>query len=225
MKQWVRYSTGDRRVGFGLLQDEGILEYSGDLFGDYQPLGNTLCREDCTLLCPCAPSKVIGLWNNFRALGAKIGKAAPLHPLYFIKAPSALSGPEDAIKRPSTYQGKILFEGKLGVVIGRACRDVGSDQASRYIFGYTCVNDVTAAEILSESADFEQWTRAKSFDTFCCLGPVIASDFDPSQASIITKLNGVERQNYPASDMIFSPTQIVSCISRDMSLLPGDVIT
>ena len=224
MKHWARYRMADQRICFGLLHGDDILEYCGDMFGDKQPSGIAVRKADCTLLSPCVPSKILGLWNNSRALGAKIGKAAPIHPLYFIKAPSALSGPGDTIKRPRSYEGKILFEGELGVVIGRVCKDVTPDQASGYIFGYTCVNDVTAAEILPESADFEQWARAKSFDTFCCLGPVIASEFDPSQASIVTRMNDVERQNYPASDLIFSATQIVSRISQDMSLLPGDVI-
>jgi 2-keto-4-pentenoate hydratase/2-oxohepta-3-ene-1,7-dioic acid hydratase in catechol pathway len=224
MKHWARFRLADQRVGFGLLQADAIIEYVGDFFGEKKPTGITHQKTQYTLLNPCMPSKIMGLWNNFRALGAKIGKAAPIHPLYFIKASSALAGPGDTIQRPKSYSGKIVFEGELGVVIGRVCKDVSPERAADYVFGYTCVNDVTAAEIFPENADFEQWTRAKSYDTFGILGPVIASEFDPAPVNIVTHLDGVERQNYPVSDMIFAPTQIVSRISQDMTLLPGDVI-
>jgi len=224
MKRWARFRRSDGHIGFGLLQGEGIDECSGDLFGECKPTGTRIPLPDCTLLSPCVPSKIIGLWNNFHALAARIEKAEPVHPLYFIKATSSLAGPGDMIKRPHSYQGKIVYEGELGVVIGRRCKEVTPEQAPDYIFGYTCVNDVTAADHFKESADFEQWTRAKSYDTFGVLGPVIAADLDVSKLHVVTALDGVERQNYPIADMIFSPSQIVSRISQDMSLLPGDVI-
>jgi 2-keto-4-pentenoate hydratase/2-oxohepta-3-ene-1,7-dioic acid hydratase in catechol pathway len=221
---WARFRRSNDSVGFGVVHGETIAEYAGDLFATCKPTGSTAPTSSYALLSPCVPSKIIGLWNNFHALAAKIGKAEPIHPLYFIKSPSALAGPGDVIKRPSGYQGKIVFEGELGIVIGRLCKEVTAERASDYIFGYTCVNDVTAADHFKESADFEQWTRAKSYDTFGVVGPVIATDLDVSKVSVITRLDGVERQNYPVSDMIFSPAAIVSRISQDMSLLPGDVI-
>src|SRR5205823_11764005 len=98
------------------------------------------------------------------------------------------------------------------------------EEAEKYIVGYTWVNDVTAAEVLNEDGNFAQWCRSKGYDTFGCLGPFIATGFDWSQARVITRLNGVERQNYALSDMIFSPAEQVSRISHDMTLLPGDVI-
>jgi 2-keto-4-pentenoate hydratase/2-oxohepta-3-ene-1,7-dioic acid hydratase in catechol pathway len=109
-------------------------------------------------------------------------------------------------------------------VIGRRCKDVSQSDAGSAIFGYTCVNDVTAADVLNENADFTQWCRSKSYDTFGCLGPVIATALDWEHARVITRLDGNERQNYPLSDMIFSPLHLVSQISHDMTLLPGDVI-
>jgi 2-keto-4-pentenoate hydratase/2-oxohepta-3-ene-1,7-dioic acid hydratase in catechol pathway len=224
MKHWARYRRADRSVGFGLMQGETIAEYSGDLFGQCKPTGGKLTLADCTLLSPCVPSKIIGLWNNFHALGAKIGKAPPIHPLYFIKATSALAGPGDTIRRPNFYPGKIYYEGELGIVIGKLCKEIPPEKAANYVFGYTCVNDVTAGELFKENPDFEQWTRAKSYDTFGVLGPVIASGLDPAETRVVTRLDDVERQNYPVSDMIFSPLQIVSRISQDMTLLPGDVI-
>jgi 2-keto-4-pentenoate hydratase/2-oxohepta-3-ene-1,7-dioic acid hydratase in catechol pathway len=221
---WARFRAADGRNGFGALQDQLIAEYAGEMFGLAEPTGAVIALASCTLLSPCLPSKIIGLWNNFHALGAKIGKAAPAHPLYFIKASTALAGPGEPIRRPRAYPGKVCYEGELGIVIGRRCQDVSADRAAEFIFGYTCVNDVTAVELLKENGDFEQWCRAKSYDTFGCLGPVIATRLEWSQARVITRLDGVERQNYPLSDMIFSPPEVVSRISQDMSLLPGDVI-
>ena len=117
-----------------------------------------------------------------------------------------------------------MFEGELGIVIGKRCRAVDEADAASYIFGYTCVNDVTAAEILNKDPGFAQWTRAKSFDTFGVFGPVIATDVDPSKLVVRTILNDQERQNYPVADAIFAPAKLVSLISHDLTLEPGDVI-
>jgi 2-keto-4-pentenoate hydratase/2-oxohepta-3-ene-1,7-dioic acid hydratase in catechol pathway len=118
----------------------------------------------------------------------------------------------------------VVYEGELGIVIGKRCTAVAVADAPGYIFGYTCINDVTAAEILNKDATFAQWSRAKSFDTFGVFGPVIATGLDPSALVVRTILNGQERQNYPVADMIFSPLQLVSLISQDMTLEAGDVI-
>ncbi|MGA2861244.1 MAG: fumarylacetoacetate hydrolase family protein [Steroidobacteraceae bacterium] len=224
MTRWARFKAANGRVGFGVLDVEGIMEYQGNMFERPTPTGATVPNGAFTLLSPCTPSKIIALWNNFHALGAKLGKQAPSHPLYLIKPASSVAGPGEAVKRPLAYKGKIAYEGELGIVIGRRCKDVPASGTSDYVHGYTCVNDVTAGEVLNENPDFAQWCRSKSYDTFGCLGPVIASDFDWSCARVITKLDGVERQNYPLSDMMFSPLELVSRISHDMSLLPGDVI-
>jgi len=194
------------------------------MFDAPRATGRSLSMNSFTLLSPCNPGKIVALWNNFHALAAKIGKQAPLHPLFFIKSATSVVGPHHAITRPSGYAGKIVFEGELGIVIGRPAKDVPLSIAGDYIFGYTCVNDVTAIDLLAENNDFPQWCRSKSFDTFGCLGPAIATDFKSAGANLITRLDGVERQNYPLSDMIFPPHELVSRISHDLSLLPGDVI-
>jgi 2-keto-4-pentenoate hydratase/2-oxohepta-3-ene-1,7-dioic acid hydratase in catechol pathway len=118
----------------------------------------------------------------------------------------------------------VIFEGELGIVIGKRCRAVSEADAANCIFGYTCVNDVTASEILNKDPGFAQWTRAKSFDTFGVFGPVIATGLDPSSLVVKTILNDQERQNYPVADVIFAPAALVSLISRDMTLEAGDVI-
>jgi 2-keto-4-pentenoate hydratase/2-oxohepta-3-ene-1,7-dioic acid hydratase in catechol pathway len=194
------------------------------MFDAPRATGRRLGMDAFTLLSPCAPGKIVALWNNFHALAAKIGKAAPSHPLFLIKPATSVIGPLEPIRRPAGYAGKIVFEGELGIVIGKRAKEVPQGKAGDYIFGYTCVNDVTASDVLSENGDFPQWTRSKSFDTFCCLGPVIATDFKSAGTNLTTRLDGAERQNYALSDMIFSPHELVSLISHDMSLLPGDVI-
>jgi 2-keto-4-pentenoate hydratase/2-oxohepta-3-ene-1,7-dioic acid hydratase in catechol pathway len=225
MTRWVRFRTGDGHVGFGTLHGDHVVEHSGELFASSGPTGRSLPADTVTLINPCQPSKIVALWNNFHALSAKLGKAAPNHPLFLIKPETCVIGPAEAIRRPLAYPGKIAFEGELGIVIGRRCKDISAAEATGYIFGYTCVNDVTAVEVLNENGDFAQWCRSKGYDTFGCVGPAITTDFDWAGARVVTRLDGVERQNYPLSDMILPPAELVSFISHDMTLLPGDVIS
>jgi 2-keto-4-pentenoate hydratase/2-oxohepta-3-ene-1,7-dioic acid hydratase in catechol pathway len=224
MTHWTRFRFADGRTGFGALEGDAIVEYEGDLFDHPRPTGMRVPRGAVTLLSPCEPSKIVALWNNFHALAAKLGKAVPEHPLFLIKPASSVVGTGVAIRRPAGYAGKIAYEGELGIVIGKRASRVSEEEAGDYILGYTCVNDVTASQVLDADANFAQWTRAKGCDTFGCVGPAIASAFDWRRACVVTRLDGVERQNYPLSDMVFSPAQQVARISRDMSLLPGDVI-
>ncbi len=167
---------------------------------------------------------MIALWNNFRALAAKLGNSVPTEPLYFIKGNNSYLATGQSIRMPKAYSGKVVYEGELGVVIGKTCRAISETEALRNIFGYTCINDVTAVDILNRDVTFTQWTRAKSFDTFGVFGPVVATDLDPMQLTVRTILNEQERQNYPVSDMVFPPARLVSLISQDMTLDPGDVI-
>ena len=224
MTLWARFRSVDGRVGFGMVEGDAIVECEGDLFGQWRPTGAIFHRDKFDLLAPCTPSKIIALWNNFHALAARIGKQAPRHPLFLIKPGSSLAGPGDRIERPLGYAGKIAYEGELGIVIKTRCSNVSESDAADHILGYTCVNDVTAIDLLDEDDNFAQWCRSKGCDTFGCLGPVIATSFDWHNAHVVVRLNDVERQNYPLSDMIFSPAELVSRISHDLSLLPGDVI-
>ncbi len=223
MAVWVRFADGERE-GFGMLSGETISVHEGDMFTGAKPTGEQKSLGAVRLAIPCHPSKMICLWNNFHALAAKLGVAEPAEPLYLLKAPSAFMGTGEAIRRPPSYNGKIVYEGELGIVIGKPCSNASEAQAADAIFGYTCINDVTAADIISKDPTFAQWARAKSFDTFGIFGPAIATGLDPAKLNVRTVLNGAERQNYPLSDMIFQPAALVSALSRDMTLLPGDVI-
>jgi 2-keto-4-pentenoate hydratase/2-oxohepta-3-ene-1,7-dioic acid hydratase in catechol pathway len=223
MAHWIRFER-DGTVGFGTLDHEVITLHQGDMFDHPETTGERVPLGSVRMLAPTQPSKMIALWNNFRALGAKLGVSAPEDPLYLLKASSCVTDPEATVHRPQSYAGKVAYEGELGIVIGRACKDVAEAEAESCIFGYTCVNDITAADILNKDPNFPQWVRAKSFDGFGPFGPVIATDLRPEDLWVRTILNGEERQRYPIADMVFPAASLVSRISQDMTLLPGDVI-
>ncbi len=223
MTHWIRYAQG-QSVGFGTLEGERITVHSGSMFDRPVPNGDTLALGSVSLLTPTVPGKMIALWNNFHALAAKLGNPVPPEPLYFLKASNSFLAAGQTIRLPKSYRGKVVYEGELGIVIGSTCRAISEAQAADHIFGYTCINDVTAAELINKDPTFAQWTRAKSFDTFGVFGPVIASGVDPLGLSIRTLLDGQERQNYPVSDMVFAPARLVSLLSQDMTLEAGDVI-
>lgn len=221
-ERWVRYAADDQ-VGFGTLEGQQIHECRGDMYTAAEPTGRKLALDAVRLLQPTLPTKVIAMWNNFAALGAKLGLAVPDEPLYLLKAPNTFAGPGDVIRQPRSL-GKVVFEGELGIVIGRLASGVGEDDAMDHVFGYTCANDVTESEILNRDASFTQWCRAKGLDGFCPMGPVVATGLDASKLVVKTVLNGTVRQEYPISDMRFSVPRLVSLISSDMTLFPGDVI-
>ena len=223
MAHWLRFEH-QGRAKFGTVENGSIKVHSGDMFSDAQPTGATVSLDAVKVLTPTQPSKMVALWNNFHALAQKLGNPEPPEPLYFLKGNNSFIAHGETIRVPASYSGKVVYEGELGVVIGKRCKAVSEADAPKYVFGYTCINDVTAAEIINKDATFGQWARAKSFDTFGVFGPVIATGLDPAKLVIKTILNDQERQNYPVADMIFSPLQLVSLISQDMTLEPGDVI-
>lgn len=223
MAIWLAY-LHQNHAGFGLLTGDNIQVHTGDMFVQPRPSGEVLKLADVHVTLPCHPSKLIGLWNNYHAQAVKQNLSIPAEPLYFIKAPSSYLAHGQTITAPASYDGRVVYEGELGIVIGKVCKNADEEQAQTAIFGYTAINDVTALDLLNKDASFAQWTRAKSFDTFGVFGPTIATDLDWRNLTVQTLINGRERQNYPCSDMIFSPAQIVSHLSKEMTLMPGDVI-
>lgn len=223
MPLWVRFLECERER-FGILQGEQVVPHGGGMFDSPAPEGAPLALADVKLLPPCAPRSFVGLWNNFRALAQKTGQPEPEEPLFFLKPLSSILPPGGTIRAPTTCEGKILFEGELGIVIGKRCEHIAEEEAEDAIFGYTCVNDVTAIDWLKTPETFPQWTRAKGCDTFGPFGPAIATGIDWSTLVIRTMVNGRQRQNYRADDMILSPRRIISLLSREMTLHPGDVI-
>ena len=224
-RRWVRFMHAGAvgAVGFGTLDAEQVQEHSGSMFDAPVATGRVLALADVTLLAPTQPSKIVALWNNFKALGDKLGLSAPNEPLYFLKAPNSYLNPGQTIVKPPG-DGKVVFEGELGIVIGKLCKGVSEADAMGHVFGYTCANDVTSADELNRDPSFAQWVRAKGHDTFCPFGPTVATGLDPATLVVKTTLNGSLRQDYPISDMRFTVAQLVSMVSQDMTLLPGDII-
>ncbi len=223
MTKWLRYEF-QGRSGFGTVENGTVAVHDGDMFDAPAATGETLELGSVKLLTPTVPTKLLALWNNLHTLRKKLDLPEPAHPLYFVKAANSYLASGETIRRPASYDGKVVYEGELGIVIGKPCAGVSAADAADYIFGYTCINDVTAVDLLKADSTFDQWTRAKSFDTFGIFGPVVATGLDPLTLTVKTVLNGDERQNYPVTDMVIAPHRIVSLLSRDMTLAPGDVI-
>ncbi len=223
MTHWVRFEHNGEN-GFGKLEGDTIAVCEGDMFSGAQETGSTVAVADISLHTPCVPTKLIALWNNSRSAAEKQGLDQPEFPLFFLKASNTYLPSGGVIRKPAAYDGRVIYEAELGIVIGRTCKDADASDAAAAIFGYTCVNDVTALQLLDADPSFPQWARAKGFDTFGAFGPSIATETDVSGSSIRAELNGRERQNYPVSDLFMQPAEIVSHLSRAMTLNPGDLI-
>jgi len=223
MTRWIRFSQ-DGSTRIGVLEGANIRIHEGDLFDSPRDTGQSVALDAVRVEPPCVPGKMICLANNFHALLTKLGQPVPAEPLWFLKANTALHPHGQPIRVPAHYAGKVVYEAELGIVIGQRCQAVSEAEAAQRIFGYTGVNDVTAMDILRRDPGFDQWTRSKSFDTFGVIGPVIAAGLDPLALQIKLFLNEQERQNYPVSDMVFPPAKLVSLLSHDVTLEPGDVI-
>ncbi|WP_194715865.1 fumarylacetoacetate hydrolase family protein [Noviherbaspirillum soli] len=222
IQRWLRFQH-QGQVCFGTLEGEKIRIFEGDMMVDPIPTDHSTTMNDVKLLTPVVPGKVIALWNNFHALGRKLELPPPKEPLYLIKSSNSYLNPGETIRKPRD-EGKVVYEGELGVIIGKTCSDVAEEDALDHVFGYTCANDVTVADIIQRDPTFPQWARAKGFDTFCPFGPVVATGLDPAMLVVRTMLNSEVRQDYPVNDMVFPVQKLVSMISRDMTLYPGDMI-
>jgi 2-keto-4-pentenoate hydratase/2-oxohepta-3-ene-1,7-dioic acid hydratase in catechol pathway len=219
--KWARGKTATGETVTGVIVKDSLEPRAA--IGADKVIGPAIPLGDLTLLPPVVPGKFIGLWNNFKAAAEKNGNDHPAHPLYFLKPDSALSGPGATVTIPSSA-GRVVFEGELGIVIGKTCKEVTPEAAQDAILGYTCVNDFTSLGVLFADPSFPQWTRSKGFDGFGAIGPVIATGLDWRDLTVQVLVNGRERQSYPANDMILSPPEIVSLLSHDMTLNPGDII-
>ena len=173
------------------------------------------------LLEPIRPSKIVCVGRNYREHAAELGNKMPDEPLLFLKPPSAIIYSGDEIVLPSASQ-QVEHEGELGVVIGRVARNIPNDEDPlSYVLGYTCVNDVTARDLQRKDVQF---TRGKSFDTFCPVGPWIETDVDPGNVTVETRLNGELKQKGNTADMAFPVAFLIRYISEIMTLYPGDLI-
>jgi 2-keto-4-pentenoate hydratase/2-oxohepta-3-ene-1,7-dioic acid hydratase in catechol pathway len=178
--------------------------------------------DEAVLLPPVRPSKIVCVGRNYREHAAELGHEVPKQPLIFLKATSALLSPGGTVRRPKISQ-RVDYEGELGVVIGKTCYQPAPDADIRqYILGYTCVNDVTARDLQETDG---QWSRAKGFDTFCPVGPIVTDEIDPwAGIGVETRVNGTVKQNGNTRDFIFALDVVIRYIAQAMTLFPGDII-
>ncbi|MDR6691151.1 2-keto-4-pentenoate hydratase/2-oxohepta-3-ene-1,7-dioic acid hydratase in catechol pathway [Microbacterium sp. 1154] len=218
----ARFSYQDA-LRYGIVDDGELVVLAGDpMFAGFDTTGERVPLADVTLLAPVIPrSKVVCIGKNYHDHAAEMGGEAPAEPLMFLKPNTSVIGPDDVIVRPTSLSSHTEYEGELAVVIGRIAKNVPAERASDYIFGYTVANDVTARDLQRTDG---QWSRAKGFDTFCPVGPVIETDLDLDAAAITTRVNGEVRQQGPVSDMIHGIGALVAYASAVFTLLPGDLI-
>src|SRR2546423_14200806 len=208
---------------YGLVEDSSLrpLINPYPFEGEINPGDEILSLNEIKLLAPVQPSKIVCVGRNYMEHAAELGNALPEQPLLFLKAPSALIGHEEAIKLP-IESSQVEHEGELAVVIGRAASRLSdAEDPMAFVFGYTCLNDVTARDLQRKDVQF---TRAKSFDTFCPVGPFIVTDLDPADVLVTTRVNGETKQQARTSSMAFSIPNLLRYISRAMTLYPGDLI-
>src|SRR5580693_4946130 len=199
-------------------------ESDGDVEGLRTRRIEPIALEEATLLAPVRPSKIVCVGRNYRDHAAELGHEVPKEPLLFFKPTSALLAPGDVVRRPKISQ-RVGYEGGLGVVIGKICHQPpAGEDVRQYILGYTCLNDVTARDLQNKDG---QWARAKGFDTFCPVGPLVTDEIDPWTGvgiGIETRVNGEVRQQGNTRDFIFSLGVVIRYITQAMTLVPGDLI-
>ena len=208
-------------VRHGIIEANAVHEFSGELWGARERTGKKWPLDSVKFLPPSVPSKIVCVGKNYVDHAAEMGGPPPKTPIIFLKPPSAIIAPEEPIILPRISQ-RVDYEGEIAIIIGRRCHLLAPNEDLRpYILGYTCFNDVTARDL--QRAD-GQWTRGKSFDTFCPFGPLLESGLHPADTRVETYVNGVRKQSASLSEMIFSVDVIIRWIAEVMTLEPGDVI-
>ena len=217
----LRFRHGDR-ISTGAVQpgSDAVQVIAGTFFEDPLPTGEEVSIDDVMLLAPVLPSKLVCVGKNYAAHAAEFGMEVPDEPLLFLKPSTAVIGPGDPI-RLLPINDRTDYEGEMAVVMGRLARNVRAEDASRFILGFTCANDVTLRD-LQRSDD--QWTKAKGFDGSCPLGPWIETSVDPTDVFVETRLNGDVVQRTSTSEMVFGVAELIEYITTFMTLLPGDVL-
>ena len=223
----ARYTTGEG-ASFGVVDGDPsdvasltVQAIDGHPFAPFQLGGEPRPLADVRLVAPVLPSKVVAIGRNYADHVKEMGGDAPDAPVVFLKPSTSVVGPGEPIRYPVGVSSQVDFEGELAVVISRLCREVPADRATDVVLGFACANDVTARDLQRAEP---QWGRAKGFDTFCPIGPWIATGLDPADLAITTTVNGELRQAGRTSQMLTSVADRVAFVSQAMTLLPGDVI-
>jgi 2-keto-4-pentenoate hydratase/2-oxohepta-3-ene-1,7-dioic acid hydratase in catechol pathway len=216
----VRFAT-ESGPRYGLVHDREVAVIEPHPFAPHQPTGETVPLEGLELLAPVIPSKIVCVGRNYADHASEMGNDVPAEPLLFLKPATSVIGPGQPIVHPGDLSDEVHHEAELAVVIGRVLSRVTPEQARLGIYGFTAANDVTARDLQRGDG---QWTRAKGFDTFCPLGPAIATDIDPHDVRVRCLVDGEVRQDGSTRDLVFDVPTLVSYISQVMTLLPTDVV-
>ncbi len=217
----VRFADAAGECHHGIIEGEQIRVAIGDLFAGLEPTARYVPLAGARLLAPLEPVNVLAIGRNYKAHAEEWGGGLPGAPVMFMKATSSVIGPEADVVLPRIAPHRVDAEAELAVVIGKAARDVSEARALDHVLGYTCANDVSARDC--QRAD-EQWCRAKSFDTFCPLGPWIETELDPAACTIRGRVGGDTLQDSHTGLLVFSVTYLISYLSSGMTLQPGTVI-
>lgn len=216
--RFVRYQQGGQPPRLGWVFNDMVGPVEGEMFGSFRRLEATIPLLTVRLLAPLEPGKIIAVGRNFS--DSTSSQDLPDVPMIFLKPPSAVIGPDQKILLPPQTR-QVEHEGELAAVIGKTGRWISPESVSEYLLGYTAANDITARDLQRRDG---QWTRSKSFDTFCPLGPWIETEFDPTDAMVTCHVNGHMRQMASTRDMVFSVSQLIAFVSSVMTLNPGDVV-
>ena len=217
----ARFLDTENKELTGILTDGQISEIMGDIYSDYNETGTKYEVDNLKVLPPCRPTKIIAVGLNYSDHAEEMKKQPPEEPMLFLKPNTTVIAHEEEIIYPGHMSSRVDYEGELAVVIGKEAHMVEETDSKNYIFGYTCINDVTARDLQAKDIQF---TRGKGFNTFAPIGPFIETEIDPSNLDIQTRLNGEVRQNSNTSNLIFNINKLVSFISKVMTLFPGDII-
>jgi len=216
----VRFRTGDD-IAYGLAEAEGVTVYQGSPFVAWEATETMVPWGAVQLLSPVIPSKVVCVGRNYTEHAAELDNEVPEEPLIFLKPATSVVGPDASVVYPPQTKN-LHHEAELAVVVGRVARNIKAEDAGRYIFGYTAGNDITARDLQKKDVQF---TRAKGFDTFCPLGPMIETELDPlERLAVLCRVNGEIRQAGFTSDMVFGVAELLEFVTSVMTLLPGDVL-
>jgi len=221
LKKYARFSIDGNPSKYGLVENDVIREIDGDIFSGFRITEKKHSIKNIKILAPCLPSKVVAVGLNYIDHAKELGMKIPEEPILFMKPSTSVIGPDDNIIYPKMSR-RVDYEAELAVVIKDKAKNIQPEKAHTHIFGYTCLNDVTARDLQKKDG---QWTRAKSFDTFCPIGPYIVTDINPDNLKIALFLNGQLKQSSFTSNLIFNVQKLVSFISKVMTLFPGDIIT
>lgn len=205
---------------YGIVESHQVQEISPNPFGKFEEVGDSVPLNEIQLLAPVMPSKIVAVGLNYKKHAEEMKENIPENPIIFLKPASSVLNPQETIQYPK-MAARVDYEAELAVIIKQRAKDVEPNDTGKYILGYTCFNDVTARDLQKKDG---QWSRAKGFDTFSPIGPWIVNDLDVQDLQIESYLNGELKQSSRTSDMIFNVAQLVSFISKVMTLEPGDVI-